>query len=406
MRKTIIIGIGLLFSGNFFLVSAQNQERILTCKITNEEEKERVDVPVVIDLHGLSLDFQVKSAIVTDGDVEITSQLDDLNSDRILDELAFVIGVPARTQKELKITFSSAKNTKQYPSRVYAEMLLRNTEGKHVPVQAITVPGNSNIYNQLHHHGPAFESEWVAYRLYFDQKQTVDIYGKFNKGFEIQESQFYPTDEQLARGFGDDVLRVGGSCGVGTLKGWNGTKAVHIEPVHSLTERILTYGPVRIIVEAEVNEWKYQGSVLNMVNRYILYAGHRDLTIETFFEKPLKEEIFCTGIQDIKGSLSYSDHEGLIACWGTDWPVNDTVKYAKETVGLAAYIPSKYVKKEVRDKINYLYTLSAQGESYIKHYATFTSLKETFGYKTPEEWFASIRSWKEELEHPLAIEIF
>lgn len=57
----------------------------------------------------------------------------------------------------------------------------------------------------MHHHGPAFESELVAYRLYFDKKQTVDIYGKFNKGFEIKESQFYPTDEQLARGFGDDV---------------------------------------------------------------------------------------------------------------------------------------------------------------------------------------------------------
>jgi hypothetical protein len=289
MRKTIIIGIGLLFSGELFFVSAQIQEKILMCKITNEEEKERVDMPVVIDLHVLSLDFQVKSAVVTDGDVEITSQLDDLNADRIPDELAFVIGIPAHAQKELKITFSSAKSAKQYPSRVYAEMLLRDTEGKHVPVQAITIPGNSNIYNRLYHHGPAFESEWVAYRLYFDQKQTIDIYGKFNKGFEIKESQFYPTDEQLALGFGDDVLRVGGSCGVGTLKGWNGTKTVHIEPVLSRTERILTSGPVRVIVEAEVNGWEYQGSVLNMVNRYILYAGHRDLTIETFFDKPLKE---------------------------------------------------------------------------------------------------------------------
>ncbi|KAA6351625.1 hypothetical protein EZS27_001031 [termite gut metagenome] len=406
MRRTIIIVIGLLFSGHFYLVSAQIQEKILTCKITNEEERERVDVPVVIDLHVLSLDFQVKFAVVTDGDVEITSQLDDLNGDRILDELTFVTGMPAHTQKELKITFSSAKSTKQYPSKVYAEMLIRDAEGKHVPVQAITIPGSSNIYNQLYHHGPAFESELVAYRLYFDQKQTVDIYGKFNKGFEIQESQFYPTDEQLTRGFGDDVLRVGGSCGVGTLKGWNGTKAVHIEPALNRTERILTSGPVRIVVEAEINEWKYQGSVLNMVNRYILYAGHRDLTIETFFDKPLQEEVFCTGVQDIQGSLSYSDHEGLIACWGTDWPVNDTVKYAKETVGLAAYIPSKYVKGEIKDKLNYLYTLSAQGKSYIKHYATFTSLKETFGYKTPEEWFASVRSWKEELEHPLVIEIF
>lgn len=149
-------------------------------------------------------------------------------------------------------------------------------------------PGNVNIYNQMHHHGPAFESELVAYRLYFDHKQTVDIYGKFNKGFEIKESQFYPTDEQLARGFGDDVLRVSGSCGVGALKGWNGKKAMHIEPVSTLTESIIAYGPVRTIAEIKVTDWEYQGSELNMTTRYTLYAGHRDLQIEAFFEEPLK----------------------------------------------------------------------------------------------------------------------
>ena len=64
----------------------------------------------------------------------------------------------------------------------------------------------------------------VGYRLYFNEKQTPDIYGKFNKGLEIKESQFYPTDEQLAKGFGDDVLRVFDSCGPGALKGWDGQK--------------------------------------------------------------------------------------------------------------------------------------------------------------------------------------
>lgn len=67
-------------------------------------------------------------------------------------------------------------------------------------------------------HGPVLESELVGYRLYFNEKQTPDIYGKFNKGLEIKESQFYPTDEQLTKGFGDDVLRVFDSCGPGALK--------------------------------------------------------------------------------------------------------------------------------------------------------------------------------------------
>ena len=404
MKKKIFTALLLLCTLSV-AAEAQETKKSFTVEVSNTWNKAKADEPVVIKLSEINPQFRVRSAVVMNGSEEIPSQLDDLNGDLRPDELAFVIDLPAKSKKTVTVTLSSAKSDKTYPARVYAEMLVSDKRGKHVPVHSVTIPGTSNIYNQMHHHGPAFESELVAYRLYFDKKQTVDIYGKFNKGFEIKESQFYPTDEQLARGFGDDVLLVGGSCGLGALKGWDGKKSTHIEPVSTLTERIIAYGPVRTIAEIEVTDWQYQGSELRMTNRYTLYGGHRDVFVETFFEEPLKDEIFCTGVIDIKGSVSYSDHKGLIGCWGTDWPVNDTVKYAKETVGLGTYIPQKYVKAEVKDKANYLYTIGAKGSKYFTHNITFTSMKETFGYKTPEAWFAYIREWKEELEHPAVVKI-
>lgn len=404
MKKNIFTVL-LLLCGLSVTAEAQETQKSFKVEVSNTWNKAKADEPVVIKLSEISPQFRVRSAVVMNGSEEIPSQLDDLNGDLRPDELAFVIDLPAKSKKTVTVTLSSAKSDKTYPARVYAEMLVSDKRGKHVPVHSVTIPGTSNIYNQMHHHGPAFESEQVAYRLYFDKKQTVDIYGKFNKGFEIKESQFYPTDEQLARGFGDDVLLVGGSCGLGALKGWDGKKSTHIEPVSTLTERIIAYGPVRTIAEIEVTDWQYQGSELRMTNRYTLYGGHRDVFVETFFEEPLKDEIFCTGVIDIKGSVSYSDHKGLIGCWGTDWPVNDTVKYAKETVGLGTYIPQKYVKAEVKDKANYLYTIGAKGSKYFTHNITFTSMKETFGYKTPEAWFAYIREWKEELEHPAVMKV-
>ena len=404
MKKNIFTVL-LLLCGLSVTAEAQETQKSFKVEVSNTWNKAKADEPVVIKLSEIKPQFRVRSAVVMNGSEEIPSQLDDLNGDLRPDELAFVIDLPAKSKKTVTVTLSSAKSDKTYPARVYAEMLVSDKRGKHVPVHSVTIPGTSNIYNQMHHHGPAFESELVAYRLYFDKKQTVDIYGKFNKGFEIKESQFYPTDEQLARGFGDDVLLVGGSCGLGALKGWDGKKSTHIEPVSTLTERIIAYGPVRTIAEIEVTDWQYQGSELRMTNRYTLYGGHRDVFVETFFAEPLKDEIFCTGVIDIKGSVSYSDHKGLIGCWGTDWPVNDTVKYAKETVGLGTYIPQKYVKAEVKDKANYLYTIGAKGSKYFTHNITFTSMKETFGYKTPEAWFAYIREWKEELEHPAVVKI-
>ena len=156
-----------------------------------------------------------------------------------MDELVFVADLPAHGRKTFQVTLSSEKSTKTYPERVYADMfIVDNKKGKHQRVQAITVPGTSNIYSMVRPHGPVLESELVGYRLYFNEKQTPDIYGKFNKGLEIKESQFYPTDEQLAKGFGDDVLRVFDSCGPGALKGWDGQKG---NPYYSSGHSYRTY---------------------------------------------------------------------------------------------------------------------------------------------------------------------
>lgn len=390
------------------LCASAQEDLTLTVELKNTWDKARQDAPAVIRLADLQAGFPIRSAVVRDARQEIPSQLDELDGDLLPDELAFVIDLPARGIRQVTVTLSATKTQKTYPPRVFAQMLVRDAKkGKHAPVQSITVPGTTNFYNMLYGHGPMFESELVGYRIYFNEKQTIDPYGKFNKGLELEKSQFYPNDAQLAQGFGDDVLLVGNSCGVGTLKGWDGQKATHVKPIAGRTERILASGPVRTVVEVEVKGWAYQGSELSMTQRYLLYAGHRDLRIETTFARPLRNEVFCTGVQDIMGNetVAYSDHQGLAGSWGRHWPVTDTVKYAKETIGIATYIPRKYVLQEVKDADNYLYTLSAPGQTGFHHYTMFTSRKETFGYSTAEEWFAYLQEWKDELEHPVEINI-
>lgn len=387
--------------------SAQGQEKKIEVIVENPWNAEKVDEPVVIDLSSLGAGFTVKSATVFDGTNEIPSQLDDMNGDTRADELAFVINLPASGKKTLNVTLSSLKSDKTYPARVYAEMLFRTSKkNKYAKGYAIYADGASDTYNVQHHHGAAFESELVAYRIYFNEKQTTDLYGKFHKGLELEESQFYPTGEQLKRGFGDDVIKVNSSCGAGTLRGWDGTQSTLIKPVAVRGQRILASGPVRTIVDAEVKGWQYQNKELNMINRYTLYAGHRDAQVDVLFDAPLDKEVFCTGVQNITGHADmFSDHNGLVASWGTDWPVNDTVKYKKETVGLATYIPKKYVVKETSDKENFLYTISALGKSSFRYYTSFTSCKETFGYPDKEKWFAYVQEWKKALEQPVKITV-
>lgn len=405
MKTFSAICLALLAGG--LSASAQGQEKKIEVIVENPWNAEKVDEPVVIDLSSLGAGFTVKSATVFDGTNEIPSQLDDMNGDTRADELAFVINLPASGKKTLNVTLSSLKSDKTYPARVYAEMLFRTSKkNKYAKGYAIYADGASDTYNVQHHHGAAFESELVAYRIYFNEKQTTDLYGKFHKGLELEESQFYPTDEQLKRGFGDDVIKVNSSCGAGTLRGWDGTQSTLIKPVAVRGQRILASGPVRTIVDAEVKGWQYQNKELNMINRYTLYAGHRDAQVDVLFDAPLDKEVFCTGVQNITGHADmFSDHNGLVASWGTDWPVNDTVKYKKETVGLATYIPKKYVVKETSDKENFLYTISAPGKSSFRYYTSFTSCKETFGYPDKEKWFAYVQEWIKALEQPVKITV-
>lgn len=103
---------------------AQKQEKTITVEVNNNWNRAKTDEPVVINLRDLHTGFKVKSAVVMEGSTEIPSQLDDLNRDRKMDELAFVTSLPAHGRKTFQVTLSSEKSTKTYPARVYAEMFI------------------------------------------------------------------------------------------------------------------------------------------------------------------------------------------------------------------------------------------------------------------------------------------
>ena len=408
-HTTLLAAAGLLLlPASWAMAQEEAQTKTLTVEVANAWTKSKTDAPVVVDLNALELDFAVRSAVVMDGDTELASQLDDLSGDLLADELAFVVDVPAQTTKTLTVTLSSAPTDKAYEPRTFAQFLIRDAKsGKHAPIKSVTVPGTVNFYNMVYSHGPMFESELVAYRVYFNEKQTIDPYGKYSCRLELPETTFYTSPEQQAAGYGNDVMIVSNSVGIGALKGWNGEQSTHITPVAFRTETLQASGPVRAIVDVTAEGWQYQGSTLTMTTRYTLYAGHRDMKVEGIFTAPLQNEVFCSGVMNILGdeTVSYSDHDGLLGSWGRHWPESDTIRWRKETAGIGTYIPKAYRGEEVSDKEDFLYTISAPGQSRFYYFTTFGSQNESFGYHTSEEWFAYLKEWEEELLNPVAVTV-
>ena len=378
-------------------------QQTIQVTVENPTNAPRTDQPVVMSLAQYG---QVQSALVKTGNEEIPCQLDDLNQDDTFDELCFLADLKAKEKKSYTVTLYAEGEPRQYPARVFAELLVRNSKVKEKNkhnnfLESITARGDcADPYHILHHHGVAFESELNGIRIYFDKRQTLDLYGKFQKRLELQDTQFYTTKEQKAEGYGDDVLWVGNTFGLGAFRGWDGQQPTMIDPVRSRTQRIISYGPLRTIVELVDRGWQK----LNLTIRYTQYAGHRDTDVDVYFNKPVADYLFSTGIINVKGSEEYSDHQGLRGCWGTDWPSSDHENFKPETVGLGICIPQSYIKsEEPANKDQYTFVVGTS-DHHLSYKIIYCSANESFGYHSAKEWFDFLKNWKQtEVEQPVKV---
>lgn len=81
------------------------------------------------------------------------------------------------------------------------------------------------------HHGPAVENEFMALRVYFDQRAAIDVYSKSGHiDNELGRWHWYPTPEQQTwEGAGADEYFVGPTVGLGGIQLWDGEKAIPLE---------------------------------------------------------------------------------------------------------------------------------------------------------------------------------
>ena len=392
------------------------QTRTLTVVVDNLSNLPQTDVPVAV---ALPHDIRVRSANLVpsqngNGISSLPYQLDDLDDDGLNDELFFLTDLEGNEKRTFALTLSEQKPTETFPPRVYADMMLTNKKIKEsnkqdLYISQLTVENGTNAYNMLHHHGAAFESELVGYRIYFDHRQTVDIYGKYRKGLELRQTQFYPDNEQKALGFGDDVLWVGNSLGLGTLRGWDGEQPKMLNDVAHRSQRLVATGPLRIIIEVKDRQWRVlpDEEPITMSTRYMLYAGHRDCSVDISFEDTPDEKLFVTGLINVKGSKAFTNQKGLRGCWGADWPVSakDSIGHKRETVGLGIRIPKENVVEErPADKDNYPIIVRPK-DNRLHYDIVFTSDNESFGYHSADDWFLFLKEWDNQLERSKLVNI-
>lgn len=418
--KKILLGLFCLgLVPDTMAFSVMRKPKVYHVEITNESDYDRKDEPVVITSKEINrikwIDVNVR---VTDNGAPVQYQLDDMDGDLQNDELFFVTDVKAHSRKVIDVEFCGEQDTTKWTDRIYTALQFRDKKDKFPDLLRVEAKGSTNLFNDIYMHGVTIESELVGYRIYFDERQNIDLYGKKYRRIELPETQFYTTAEQLKAGYGVDVLWAGKAMGCGSLKRNGADKVANWTDVGIRGQRVVTTGPLRTVIEVyDIGRemFGHSGSFFEETTRqyYTLVAGHRDLQVDVNTDRGY--HTYCTGVQKVGVTAEDSVRrghksegwirDGIAASWGCDYPdMGKKHIWAPEAIGMAVYVPQMYVEKSFEDELNYVYVLRPKKEK-IRYYVSFCADKEERGYHNAHDWFASLDEWKQKIEHPVKIRV-
>jgi len=411
-------------------VHSKTHKRTFHIRVINDNDFDKFSEPIAVSLKiekPVYLHyFPALSAMVTEQSKPVQCQLDDIDGDYLNDELFFVTDIKAHEKKEFEVTLVDSVIPIEETNRIYSALQFRDKKDRFPDLMSVEAKGNENLFNDIYMHGMTIESELTGYRIYFDERQNIDLYGKKYRRIELPTTQFYTSAEQLEQGYGVDVLWAGKAIGCGSFKQYKDGKPANWTDVGVRGQRVVTTGPLRTIVEMrDMNLKEYLRHCkfcsdtcfhfYNVLQRYTLVAGHRDLSVDVRLEGNCGKS-FCTGVQKVGVTADDSvrcghkpegfiHEDGLAASWGCDYPdMGKKQLWTPEAIGMAVYVPTKYVKGQNEDELNYFYIVSP--ESGELHYnVTFCADKEVNGYHSAAEWFSSLDAWKKNIENPVKIRV-
>ncbi len=272
-----------------------------------------------------------------------------------------------------------------------AYIKLFDRHGKHPRIESITFPGNANnidMYNSIYGHGAVIENPWVAYRVYMDNRQSLDLYVKQKPQLELDVTGFYTTPEQMKQGYGCDVLWAGKSVAAGSFRGWDGTRPTTIDSVTSRTQTVLDNHSVLVTDK----QWRYHGKDIEMNQIYRVDGESRALDVEIELANYSPDDIFCTGVQKLESdNIGFVRPEGYAASWGNNIPDKNHPELV-ERVGLGIIVAPENIAGTVEDDLNYLILLRPSKDGKIRYRVYATGSREVGATSSFDQWTAYIES--------------
>jgi len=216
---------------------------------------------------------------------ELPSQVDDLDSDHTADELAFEIDLGPKQTRVVTVSYGE-------PTRIFR---LRRE-----------YPMRTDALFASKIEGVGWESEVNAWRLYFDSRNAIDLYGKSRESLLLRMFATPEYDYHAESPYGRDIYKIGDALGIGAVGAWIDGKLVKVSDVASRKYRVVSTGPVRAIVEMTYSGWKVGSGSVTLQSRITQWAGDRGF-YHTIVAQGADGVEFATGLplkKDVPGFRS------------------------------------------------------------------------------------------------------
>ncbi len=349
------------------LAFSEPRVKVIKLAITNPSNVARMSEDVVVpvaDLKRIAPDFKPAAVIVTTSGastleedartletIELPSQADDIDGDNKADEIAFQIDLGPRQTRIVTIAygeqFTIARLRGEYPKKSHAKFTTK-------------------------YEGLGWESDLTAWRIYFDKRNAIDLFGKKRPGLYLEMFGTPDWDYHGESPLGRDIYDVGDGLGLGSIGALVNGKAEKVADVAERKWRILSDGPVRSIAELEYKGWKVAGKSVDLVSRITTWAG------EYGFEHSIRTVngdgiTFVTGLP-AKDGVNPAGSTGdpsvqVIATWGHQVVApgaRKKVMVPDQDLGLALFIPRAESSEAFTDGLDHLIKLkSSSGHWYV-----------------------------------------
>ena len=386
------------------MIPATSLAQELKITVTNPSAMARANEPVVVSWATIAKQLPRASATT----VQLTDeqgrpfrvQVDDLNLDGTLDELTFVADFASKQQRSFTLAVVSGESlpSRQEPFRTDAADWKR-INGVLQSVDDDDVPGSGRDRRLYRFDGVGWESDVVAYRLYLDERNAVDIQGKRKPGLYWKYIGISGVDYQQDADWGMDVLHVGPALGLGGIGFWVGDSVLKPVKLDRLRCRIVARGPVRAVVRVDYYGWELDEGKVDVTSLFTIYAGDRVSEHQVILQGAKSAKTIATGIVKHTAGIRHWNPQGTwLYTLGPQSRANDDLL-------MALHIPQSTLVKKVEDEYNHLLLLQLERTRPVRFFLSSVWQGESGTMWTEAEIESFLERTSLRLNQPLTVDL-